>query len=50
MKTYVVVYEDNKYGTCSRKYEANDMFDAIDQFVNEGNDDDSIISITVGVY
>ena len=50
MRIYIIVYEDDKYGTCSRKYEASDIFEALNQFMCEGNGDNSIISITVGAY
>jgi len=48
MQTYIIVYEDFKYGTCWCSYETSDIFDAINQFMCEGNGDKSIISITVG--
>ena len=48
MTTYVIAYEDFKYGTCCCKYEATDILNAIDQFKWDGNDLEDIISITVG--
>ena len=47
MKTYIIVYDDYKYGLCSQKYEATDIFEAINQFEFEENNTDDIISITV---
>lgn len=49
MNTYVIVYE-GKYATCCEKYEAEDIFEAIKRFMLDGNEDQSIISITVGNY
>ena len=49
MRTYIIVYDDYKYGICSSKYKAGDIFEALQQFMIEGNGDLSIISITVGV-
>ncbi len=48
MTTYVIAYEDFKYGTCCCKYEATDIIHAMNQFEWDGNDLEDIISITVG--
>lgn len=47
MKEYIIVCDDYKYGLCSHKYEASDIFEAINQFEFEQNILDDIISITV---
>lgn len=47
MKEYIIIYDDFKYGLCSHKYEASDIFEAINQFEFEENDTNNIISITV---
>jgi hypothetical protein len=47
MKTYIIVYDDYKYGLWSQKYEAPDIFDAIHQFMCDDNRSDDIISITI---
>ena len=47
MKTYIIVYDDYKYGLWSQKYEASDIFDAIHQFMCDDNRSDDIISITI---
>ena len=49
MRTYIIVYDDYKYGICSNKYKAGDIFEALNQFMCEGHGDLGIISITVGV-